>query len=96
MGSKEHKVPTPIVYADLESALLAGKVDVAIVAVKSFDTLSLAQAILRVNPDFQAVLSLQNGVENERLLGTHLGQSRVIAGVVTSAVRRIDAGDIVL
>ncbi len=95
-GQSERLFPDPVVYSALEEASRAGHYDVLIAAVKSYDTLSLAQAIARAMPDFGAVLSLQNGVENERLFATHLGEQRVIAGAVTSAVRRIEAGDIVL
>jgi len=96
MGAEERTTPALAVYTDLESALQVGAYDVAIVAVKSFDTLNLAQMISRAGADFSAVLSVQNGVENERLLATHLGQARVIAGAVTSAIRRIDAGNVVI
>lgn len=96
IGGKQHNYHEPVIFSDLEAALQTSRYDVAVVAVKSFDTLGLAQTISRAAPGFQAVLSVQNGVENERLLATHLGEDRIIAGAVTSAVRRIDAGEIVL
>jgi len=96
IGSRQHIYSEPAIYCDLEAALQAGRYDVAIVAVKSFDTLGLAQTIARADTSFKALLTVQNGVENERLLATHLGEDNVIAGAVTSAVRRIDAGEIVL
>jgi 2-dehydropantoate 2-reductase len=42
------------------------------------------------------LLSLQNGVENEPLLESVLGKNKVIAGTVTSAVRRRAPGNILL
>ena len=95
IGDTQHKIQNPTIHTDLETALKAGQYDIAIVAVKSFDTLELASIILRASADF-SVLSLQNGVENELLLSTHLGQDRVIAGSLTSAVLRNGPGDISL
>jgi 2-dehydropantoate 2-reductase len=43
-----------------------------------------------------AVLSFQNGVENEPLLASVLGKERVICGTVTTAVGRKAAGSIVV
>lgn len=95
-GEGERVYPGPTVFGSLEEAGQSGYYDVLIVAVKSYDTLNLAQAVARAVPAFGAVLSVQNGVENERLLATHLGEDRVIAGVVTSAVSRVEAGNVVL
>ncbi len=95
IGKENYHIPSPTIYTNLETALQAGQYDVAIVAVKSFDTLNLAQTISRLSPTF-SVLSLQNGVENELLLATHLGQEHVIAGSLTSAIRRNGPGDVSL
>ncbi len=96
IGGSQRLISRPAVCSSLEAARHSGPFDVIISAVKSYDTLNLAQAIARAKPEFGAVLSLQNGVENERLLATHLGEERVIAGVVTSAVSRTAAGDVTL
>lgn len=95
IGEENHHILNPTIYTNLETALQAGQYDVAVVAVKSYDTLELAQTISRLSPNF-SVLSLQNGVENELLLATHFGQDHVIAGSLTSAVRRNSPGDITL
>lgn len=96
IGGAERVYSHPVIFGSLEAARQAGPFDVLVIAVKSFDTLSLAQAIARDLPEFGAVLCLQNGVENEQLLSTYLGGERVIAGAVTSAVSRIAAGDVIL
>lgn len=62
-------------------------VDLIIVAVKSYDTAAVADE-LRACPELGGVpvLTLQNGVGNEELLGQRLGAERVVAGVITSSV----------
>lgn len=96
IGDETREIFDPVIFTDLESAVQAGEYDVAIIAVKSFDTLGLAQSICKVNSEFVTLLSLQNGVENERLFATHLDQSQVIAGTLTSSIRRTGPGEIVL
>jgi 2-dehydropantoate 2-reductase len=59
----------------------AGRADLVLVAVKSYDT-EAAGAALRpvVTPD-TIVLSLQNGIENEAVLATALGMPPLLAGL---------------
>ncbi len=58
----------------------AGVADLVLFGVKSYDTEAAAQAIRpAVGPD-TAVLSLQNGVDNEDKLGEILGPRHVLAG----------------
>ncbi len=63
--------------------------DVAIVAVKSFDTPEAARALAGANPG--AVVSLQNGMGNEATLAEHLS-GPVIAGTTTYGARLRDPG----
>jgi len=63
--------------------------DLAIVAVKSFDTGGAARALDGVSAD--AVLSLQNGMGNEELLAAHLS-APVLAGTTTYGARLADPG----
>jgi 2-dehydropantoate 2-reductase len=96
LGGSEHQVYNPIVVETIGEALETGAYDVALLAVKSFDTAEFIKSIEPYISTFPPVLCLQNGVENESLLADVLGHDRVIAATVTSAVGRRAAGDIVL
>jgi 2-dehydropantoate 2-reductase len=89
--------PTSFVVASsLEEALRFGPFDVAIFALKSFDT---ADALTEIKPfadKFPPVLCMSNGVDNEPALARVLGEEKVIYGTLTSAIARRGPGDIVL
>ena len=86
-----------LVFADsLERALEYGPFDIALFALKSYDTESALEGILPFAKKMPPVLCLQNGVDNEPAIAEILGPENVIAGTVTSAIGRRDAGDIVL
>ncbi len=89
--------PTSIgIVSSLEEALKLGPFDVAIFAMKSFDTVAALEGIKPFADKMPPILSLQNGVENEPAIAALLGQDRVIAGTVTCSIFRRTAGDIVL
>ena len=86
-----------LVFADsLERALDYGPFDVALFALKSYDTESALAGIKPFVEKMPPVLCLQNGVDNEPAIAKILGSENVIAGTVTSAIGRRDAGDIAL
>ncbi|GGL24207.1 2-dehydropantoate 2-reductase [Halarchaeum grantii] len=58
-----------------------GEVDVVLVCVKSFDTEAVAAHLDALLGEDSAVLSLQNGVENEETLADAVGTNRVWGGV---------------
>jgi 2-dehydropantoate 2-reductase len=60
-----------------------GPVELAILAVKAYDTPGALRALDELGP--QAVLTLQNGIGNEEQLAAHLGAERVLAGAITSS-----------
>lgn len=62
--------------------------DLAVVTVKSFDTSEAAREL--ATGSFDAVLSLQNGIDNERVLAERL--DRVLAGTVTYGARLREPG----
>jgi len=70
--------------------------DLAILAVKSYDTKSFLENIRNYTQKIPLILSLQNGVENEVLLAEVFGWKRVIAGSVTTAIGREGPGDVVI
>ncbi len=58
-----------------------GTCDVVLVCVKSFDTRAVADNMDPLLDDDTAVISLQNGVENEDHLVAEIGRDRVLGGV---------------
>ncbi len=69
-----------------------GPWDLAVVTVKSHDTLAAADALRGVLPDAAPVLSLQNGVENAQRLGAALGHGRTLGGYAFVGVRIEEPG----
>ncbi|MBT3322760.1 MAG: 2-dehydropantoate 2-reductase [Anaerolineae bacterium] len=80
----------------LERALDYGPFDIAVFALKSYDTESALKDIALLADKMPPVLCLQNGVDNEPAIAEILGPENLISGTVTSAIGRRDAGDIVL
>lgn len=58
-----------------------GPCDVVLFCFKSFDTVSAARDLEPLLGDDTAVISLQNGVENEEHLAQEIGRKRVMGGV---------------
>jgi 2-dehydropantoate 2-reductase len=63
----------------LEDPAQAGAADLAVIAVKLWDTEDTARAVARVPQ--AAVVSLQNGVDKDEVLVSVLGRDRVLGGV---------------
>jgi len=63
----------------LEDPAQAGAADLAVIAVKLWDTEDAARAVARVPR--AAVVSLQNGVDKDEVLTSVLGRDRVLGGV---------------
>lgn len=85
-----------VVASSLEDALRYGPFDVALYALKSFDTPAAMELIEPFAEKMPPVLCLSNGVDNEPVIARALGPEKVIYGTVTSAIGRRAAGDIVL
>ena len=85
-----------VIASSLEEALRYGPFDVAIYALKSFDTPAALEGITPFAEKMPPVLCLSNGVDNEPAIANVLGLDKVIYGTVTSAIGRRAAGDIVL
>jgi 2-dehydropantoate 2-reductase len=94
--NQEKRIADPDVVSSIEEALRHGPFDVAILAVKSFDTEGLLQTLVPYAVALPPFLCLQNGVENESKLAQVFGSGKVIAGSITTAVGRRGAGDIIL
>lgn len=84
------------VVESLSEALRQIRFDIAIFALKSFDTAAAMEDIKPSAARMPPILCLSNGVENEPALAGVLGADKVIAGTVTSSVARRAVGDIAL
>ncbi len=93
---QEHRLVSPSLADSLLAALSQGPYDLALFALKSFDTGAALEEMRPYRDLLPPILCLQNGVENEAALAEVLGAEKVIAGTVTSAVARRATGDIVL
>ncbi len=96
LGGREFRLPSPQMAASIEEALAQGPFDVALFALKSFDTRAGLEPLIDNRTAIPPILCLQNGVENEAAIAAALGSEKVISGTVTSAVARRAAGDIEL
>ena len=85
-----------VIVASLEEALRYGPFDLALFALKSFDTESALEGIKPFADKMPPILCLSNGVANEPAIAEALGADKVIYGTVTTAIGRRGVGDIVL
>jgi 2-dehydropantoate 2-reductase len=85
-----------IIVSTLEEAFRYGYFDLALFALKSYDTSAALEGIKPFAEKLPPILCLSNGVDNEPAIAAALGRDRVIYGTVTSAIGRRAAGDIVL
>ena len=85
-----------VIVSSLEEALRYGPFDVALFALKSFDTRAALEGIKPFADKMPPILCLSNGVSNEPAIAQALGNDKVIYGTVTTAIGRRSAGDIVL
>ena len=85
-----------VIVSSLEEALRYGPFDVALFALKSFDTQAALEGIKPFADKMPPILCLSNGVSNEPAIAEALGKDKVIYGTVTTAIGRRGAGDIVL
>lgn len=89
-------IDAPTVTASIEEALQHGPFDIALFALKSFDTGSALKNLAGLKDQIPPILCLQNGVENEDLLAEVLGPDKVVHGTITSSVGKLGLGRILL
>jgi 2-dehydropantoate 2-reductase len=103
LGNKPLAINTPFgiktvkeyqIFHSLKDAMKASQFDVALLAVKSFDTQSVLEDMRPFTKEFPTVLCLQNGVENEPLLEGLLGTGRVIGASIATAVGKAGPVDV--
>lgn len=92
----KHRLSETLIVERLEAAFEHGPFDLALFALKSFDTETAASQMTPFAADMPPILCLQNGVDNEAVLGRVLGGGRVISGTVTSAIGRAETGRIIV
>lgn len=96
INNNEIHIPRPTVVTSITDALQLSAYDVAIFALKAYDTESVLISLQNHSRTLPPFLCLQNGVDNEAILTSALGAGKVIPGTVTSAIGRRAAGDIIL
>jgi 2-dehydropantoate 2-reductase len=96
LHGQENRILHPVIYTTLPGAISHTSFDVSIFALKSYDTKPALDWMRPFADLIPPLLCLQNGVENESALESVLGKDKVIAGTITSAIRRRAAGDILL
>lgn len=89
-------IANPLIEESLVDALKRGPFDVVLAAVKSYDTAALAEQLAPYRVKLPPLLCMQNGVENEGIYEATLGEDRVIAGTLTSAIGRPAQGTAIL
>jgi len=93
-NNQTQTIQEPDIVSSIEDALTHGPFDVAIFAVKSYDTRSVIDSLLPYSIALPPFLCLQNGVDNEKIIAEALGQSKVIPASVTTAIGRPGPGEI--
>ncbi len=96
LHGQENRIIHPVIYTTLPGAFSHTSFDIAVFALKSYDTQSFLDVMKPFADHIPPVLCLQNGVENEPAIESAIGTEKVIAGTVTSAIRRRAPGDIFL
>ncbi|MBK8459201.1 MAG: hypothetical protein IPL43_02420 [Micropruina sp.] len=95
VGDRTTVVREVEVYTSAADALAAGPYDVGVFALKSFDTATALDELVGTGLTVPAILSLQNGVDNEPLIAERLGADRVLSGTVTTAVGKPGVGEVI-
>jgi 2-dehydropantoate 2-reductase len=96
LGEGDKFLPNPDICGSIRDVPDLSKYDIALVAVKSYDTATLIDDLKPIVSSYPPFLCLQNGVENEALFAAAIGPAKVISGSITSAVGRQASGSIIL
>lgn len=96
LGDDVRRIQNLDFCTSIDEALTHGPFDVGILAVKSYDTAGVIEMLKDYSMALPPILSFQNGVENEAVLSRGLGQGKVIAGTLTSAIGKLQVGEVVV
>ena len=94
VSGQVHEISNFEVVGDVADVIHNRAFDAVILAVKSFDTQTLLDSMKDIVDLLPPFISLQNGVENEKILETCLGSEKVIPVSVCTAISRSDSGSI--
>lgn len=86
--------PKVRVEVDFVNLLKRNHFDLALIAVKAFDTKQLVKNLLPVAEYCPPILCLQNGVENEIEIESRIPDVKVIGASITTAVQRLGLGEV--
>lgn len=89
-------VHAPIIYADIDTLFGQNNFQYALIAVKSYDTEDLLHKLWPVREKIPAILSLQNGVENETFIKEILDIQKIIPASVTTAIGKGENNTIIV
>lgn len=87
---------TEAAFSSSLDALPLNKIDLAILALKTYHLDAILPELLKRKNELPPLLCLQNGVESDKMLADALAPTVIIPGTVTSAVDRLDKGEIIL
>jgi 2-dehydropantoate 2-reductase len=87
IGDSELRIQHPACCSSLEE-IQGGHFDLVILTLKTYHLQAVLPDLVRHRDALPPILSLQNGVNSEKVLAEKLGDGMVIPGTVTSAVER--------
>lgn len=96
LSGEEFSIEKPNVLSSLKDALKQGPFDIALFALKSFDTVDAMESFAPFADSLPPFLCLSNGVENESTIHRYLGLGKMIHGTVTTAVGKRGTGNIIV
>ncbi len=93
-GEGPHKdLRAPAVIEDAQDiARLDPPPEAVLVCVKAYDTVQAADQLAHLLPGAAPVICLSNGIGNEQVLAWRLGNERVVAAALTTAVSVVEPG----
>lgn len=86
IDGQTREIANPTFVESVPEALNLGPYNAVLAAVKSYDTAALAEQLAPYRVKLPPILCMQNGVENESVYRAALGEEKVIAGTLTSAI----------
>lgn len=96
IGNEKIFIPKIEIYSDVHEIIFSKQFDIALLAVKSFDTQNVLDSLYDIKDQFPPILCMQNGVENENLISQKMGAGKVISATITSAIGRSGNGEVKL
>jgi 2-dehydropantoate 2-reductase len=95
IDGQTNQLPSPTLISDLEE-IKNEPFDLAILTLKTYHLKELLPELNRIKEHLPPILSLLNGIKSEQILQTVCGEGQVIPGTVTTAVDRMNKGEIIV